>query len=425
MNQLQDLRETVVDAGPYSFVVLGVAAAALILGVVACVLGHRRRLWKGLPGRLAVAAVSLVLLALGFVVAAAQDRRSVVIDQLLLNSAAVNYGGDATRMVNLGIRVQFAGLVFLGGLMLLALTVVTLGLTLSWRTEAISRRRTLAMSRLRAIALLLPAWPPAAGFLVYGLRMNKGFWGVAGVDPSMKTAELLRSIDGAYPIIEAARIGLLLLVALGAITAVVAWRRGALRPVSSVRLAAGALVFLAGLFAFAASRGQAADRHPLPILPYVADAPYASKVPSVSPCLPLESAPVLKFTNDLVKLDWAPVDPDEFRDRLAALLNNDALLHGGRPMPPLIVEADPATPTDRIIPYLRKVDDMTILVASATSRPFLSKTLGTIARYEFCGRTFRLVYKETATRLDRYRTWSDVAAAVSRNPGILEITVIW
>ena len=67
---MNELRETVVDTGPYSFVILGVAAMALVLGVVACVLGHRRQVWTGLPGQLAAAAVSMVLLASGFVVAA-------------------------------------------------------------------------------------------------------------------------------------------------------------------------------------------------------------------------------------------------------------------------------------------------------------------------------------------------------------------
>jgi len=85
--------------------------------------------------------------------------------------------------------------------------------------------------------------------------------------------------------------------------------------------------------------------------------------------------------------------------------------------------ADRAAPTDRIMPYLQKVPEgTTILVASAISRPVLSKTLGTIARYEFCGRPFRLSYAETATHLSRYRTWSDVAAAISRTSEILEIT---
>ena len=247
---------------------------------------------------------------------------------------------------------------------------------------------------------------------------------MAGVDPSMKTAELLRSIDGAYPAIEAARVGLLLLVAVGAIITVVVSRRGALRPVSSVRIAAAVLVFLAGLFAFTMTRGQAADRHPLPILPHVADASYASKVPSISPCLPHEPAPALEFANDFVRLNASRVDPDdEFRDRLLVARMNHPLLHAGRPMPFLIVEADRATPTDRIIPYLQKVtEDTTILVASATSRPFLSKTLGTIARYEYCGRTFRLSYEPTAPPLGRYRSWSDVAAAISRNSEILEFT---
>jgi len=80
---MNTLREDVIDTSPYSFVVLGVAATALVLGVAAFVLGHRRRIWKGLPGQLAVAAGALVLLASGFVVAAAQAQRSVVIYQLL------------------------------------------------------------------------------------------------------------------------------------------------------------------------------------------------------------------------------------------------------------------------------------------------------------------------------------------------------
>ena len=421
MNQLEDLQETVVDASPYSFVVLGVAAAALILGVVACVLGHRRRIWKGLPGQLAMAAGSLVLLASGFVVAAAQAQRSSVIYQSTLPWESTLRD---SRMVNLAIRVQFAGSVFLGGLMLLALTMVTLGLTLSWRTETIRAHRSLAMSRLRAVALLLPVWPPAAGLLLYGLRMNKGFWDVAWVDPSMKSAALFRWMDGAYPIVAAARAGLLLVVAVGAITAVVAWRRGALGPVSSVRLASSVLVFLAGLSAFTVTRGHAADRRPLPVLPHGVGASYASRVPSVSPCPPAEPAPFLEFRDDFVRLNGSPYAPDdEFRDHLVTLRNNYGLLHGtDRPMPYLIVEAAPATPIDRIIPYLQKLtEDTTILLASASPHPSLSKTLGMIPRYEFCGRTFRVLFEQTATPLSRYRNWSDVAATVSRNSEILQV----
>jgi hypothetical protein len=420
---MTELRETVLDTSPRSFVALGMATAALILGVVACVLGQRRASWTGLPGRLAVAAGSLALLASGFVIAAVQAWRSVVIHHLLPSTRRPEEYVNA-HLVNLGIRVQFAGLVFIGALMLLALTMLSLGLALSWRTEMMRGHRSLALSRLRTVALLLPVWPAAAGLLVYGLRMNEGFMGVAGTDPAMKTAELLRAIDGAYPTIQTARIGLLLLVALGAIGTVVTWRRGAFRPVSSVRLAAGVFVFLAGLVALTVTRGQAADRRPLPILPHVADASYANKVPSVSPCLPPESAPALEFTNDIVRLNGSPVDPDdEFRDHLLVARINHPLLRAGRSMPYLIVEATRATPTDRIIPYLQKLtEDTTVLVASATSRPFLSKTLGTIARYEYCGRPFRLSYEPTATHLSRYRTWSDVAAAISRSAEVLEFT---
>ena len=169
-----------------------------------------------------------------------------------------------------------------------------------------------------------------------------------------------------------------------------------------------------------------ADRHPLAILPHVAHASYASKAPSISPCQPTESAPVLEFANDFVRLDSSHVNPNEFQAHLVTVSNNYALDHTGRPMPFLIVMADRATPIVRIIPYLQKVPEgTTILVASTTSRAVLSKTLGTIARYEFCGRTFRLIYRKTATPLSRYRSWSDVAAAISRsNSEILE-TAPW
>lgn len=418
---MNHLRETVLDTSPYSFVVLGMVATALILGVVACVLGHRRRSWAGLPGQLAVAAGSLVLLADGFVVATTQSWRSVVTYHLLQSTRATGDHVDADSALILGICVQFAGFVFIGALVLLALTLVTLGLALSWRTEAMRGHRSAALSRLRSIAMLLPAWPAAAGLLFYGLRMNEGYMAVTDVEPGMKTLELLRSIDGAYPILGAARGGLLWLVALGVLAAVVVSRRGALRPVSSGRLAASLLVFFAGLLAFASTRGHAADRRPLPILPNVANASYASKVPSVSPCPPIESAPVLEFEKDFVRFDSSPVEPEEFQAHFYGALNQYPLLHAGRPMPYLIVVADRATPTHRIIPYLQKLEGgTTILVASATSHPVLSKTLGTIARYESCGRTFRLIGRETATPLTRYRNWSDVAAAINRNSEILE-----
>jgi hypothetical protein len=421
---MNELREIVLDTGPRSFAVLGVAATALILGVVACVLGHRRRSWTGLPGHFALAAGSLVLLASGFVVAAVQGWRSVVIFQLLQSTRAAEGDADAERAVILGTSVQFAGFVFIGALVLLALIVASLGLALSWRTEAMRGHRSLAMSRLRAVALLLPAWPAAAGLLLYGLRLNDGYTAVTYVEPFKKTTELLRSIDGAYPIIEAARVALLVLVGLGAIATVVVSRRAARRPVSSARLAASVLIFLAGLFAFTSTRRQAADRRPLPILPNVVDAAYANKMPSISPCLSGEPAPALEFTSDLVRLNGTPADADdEFRDHLLVFRIQYPLLHAGRQMPFLIVEAEPAASTNRIIPYLQKLtEDTTILVASATSHPVLSKTLGTIARYQFCGRMIRLTFRETATPLSRYRSWSDVAAAINRSSEVLEVT---
>jgi len=149
---------------------------------------------------------------------------------------------------------------------------------------------------------------------------------------------------------------------------------------------------------------------------------YASQVPSISPCPPAASAPALEFKNDLVRFNGRPVDPDDFRTRFVVDRNDYALLHAGRQLPFLVVEADRATPIDRIIPYLQKAfEGTTVLIASAASRPVLSKTLGTIARYEYCGRTFRLGYERTATPLSRYRSWSDVAAAVSRDAESLEM----
>jgi hypothetical protein len=418
---MNDLRETVLDTAPYSFLLLGATAAALILGAVACLLGHRRRRWRGLPGHLALAAGSVVLLVLGCGVAAGHAWRSVVIRELLQSTRPAD-GDVNAAMVNLGIRVEFAMLVFIGALTLLALAMVALGLTLSWRTEAMRGQQSPAASRLTTIALLLPICPVAAGVLLYGLRMNGGFMAVAATAPSMKTVELLQSIDGAQSILEPARVALLLLVALGSIATVVSWGRGALRPVSSVHLAASALLFLAGLFAFTATRGHAADRRPLPILPHATDASYASKVPSMSPCPPTESAPTLEFASDFVRLDWSHVNPDDFQAHFETARNNYRLLHDGRPMPFLILVADRATPTARIVPYLQKVPDGTaVLVASATSHPVLSKTLGTIPRYEFCGRTFNLTYRETATHLSRYGSWSDVAAAVSGDSNSLQL----
>lgn len=182
------------------------------------------------------------------------------------------------------------------------------------------------------------------------------------------------------------------------------------------------MVFVAGLFAFTSTRGQAADRRPLPVLPHVADTSFASKVPSLSPCLPTEPAPVLEFASDLVRLGSIDVAPNEFRPYFDGVRNNYALLHAGRPMPFLIIVADRATPTGRIIPYLQQVSGGTsILVASATPRPIASMTLGTIARYELCGRTFRLTSREKATPISRYRSWSDVAAAINSNAEILEV----
>ena len=72
----------------------------------------------------------------------------------------------------------------------------------------------------------------------------------------------------------------------------------------------------------------------------------------------------------------------------------------------------------RIIPYLQKRPDALWMMASIWEEPHPTRTLGTILRYQYCGRDFKL--SETAPPISRYQTWGALAAAIDRSSTTFE-----
>jgi len=132
------------------------------------------------------------------------------------------------------------------------------------------------------------------------------------------------------------------------------------------------------------------------------------------------SIPLLTFAAQTVKLDFEEVDPRSFSDGLTVMQNNYPLLHPGETFsgPLALVVATKGTTLARIIPYLQKRPDGLWMMASIWEEPHPTRTLGTIRRYQHCGRDFKL--SETAPPISRYQTWGALAAAIDRSSTTFE-----
>jgi hypothetical protein len=247
--------------------------------------------------------------------------------------------------------------------------------------------------------------------------VSRAYHGVAGVDPSLKSAQLLQALESSSTWLVMARGSIALAAGLALIASFV-WASRA-RRVSRAQLAGAASLCLVGALAFAVTRGRAADRHPLPILASgVVEVGPFDETPRLANCpRQQESLPVLRFSPDAVTLDGVPSEPDRFRDGLMVRRANHALLHDGRPAPAALalVIAPGATPLTRILPYLQTGPDGLWMMGSISPHPHPSRTLGLIPRFELCGRLLRL--SESAPPISNYSTWAALAAAVDRAPG--------
>ena len=310
-----------------------------------------------------------------------------------------------------GVQTQVTGLVVAG-----ALTIAVLGWLL-W----IARRPRTSSRELGWAGLFLPALPAAVGVLAYGWAVSRGYRGVAGMDVGLKLEYLRQSLEASGVYLKMARVATWLAVGLAAVAGFVWARHG--RAVSRKRMAAAAALCGVGALAFAATRQQAADGVPLPILENgVVEFPSFEQVPRLANCSrQMESLPVLRFGPDAVTVDGSVVEPDGFRDHLMVTRANHQLIHQGRPAPATlaVVVARAGTPLARIIPYLQKGASGAWMMASIAAHPYQSKTLGVVPRYQHCGRIFQL--SESATPISHYSTWADLAKAIDHSPAALEL----
>jgi hypothetical protein len=319
---------------------------------------------------------------------------------------------DITHVFGRGLYPQLTGLSIAGALAIGAILVACLG------RFVIGRR--VPRDGAPWPALWLALLPACLGILLYSWALASGFDGAAGDDPSLKTAHLREILENSHRWLDRARLATWLVVGAIAI-AMLAWtRRSGTGSSRGMLIAAGILV--TGVLAFALTRKQAADQSPLLVLPAVIDdvRPFED-VPRLARCPILDhSIPLLTFGAQTVKLDWEEVDPDSFANQLTVMQNNYPLLHPGEVFsgPLAQVVATNETTLARIIPYLQKRPDGLWMMASIWEEPHPTRTLGTIRRFQYCGRDFKL--SETAPPISRYQTWGALAAAIDRSPTTFE-----
>jgi len=359
------------------------------------------RLALTLSGLLAAASVVVAIVMV-------ESGRSAIAGYVLVLPAP----GDITQVFVRGFYPQLRGLTIAGALALGAILMACIG------RFVIGRRVPRDGSPWPA--LLLALLPACLGVLLYSWAVTSGFESAAGDDPSLKAAHLREILENSHRWLDRARLAAWVVVGAIAI-ATLAWtRRSGPGSTRGMLIAAGIMV--TGVLAFALTRKQAADQSPLPVLPSVIDdvRPFEN-LPRFARC-PIQnhSIPLLTFAAQTVKLDFEEVDPRSFSDGLTVMQNNYPLLHPGETFsgPLALVVATKGTTLARIIPYLQKRPDGLWMMASIWEEPHPTRTLGTIRRYQHCGRDFKL--SETAPPISRYQTWGALAAAIDRSSTTFE-----
>jgi hypothetical protein len=268
--------------------------------------------------------------------------------------------------------------------------------------------------------VVLPLLLGAFGASVYGLWVHAGYVAIASVDPPSKELAMLERLQQAYHLLRLMRASIVVSAGAGLISAIVWARSAGARPPGRARTAMAAAMFAVGLGVFTFARVRAADGTPLPIMTNNQrnsfGIVYSQEMPRFSRCLPPSAgAPVLEFSSNEVLFNRGIVSPGELADKLATQRGQFPLLHPGEPLPPpaLLVLADVATPTDRVIPYLERAGEIEIFMVGSNPRPFASRTLGIIDRRELCFRAFSL--RQDGVPLNTYRTWRDLAQAVEQS----------
>lgn len=351
---------------------------------------------------------AVLVVGIGVAVALVERGRSAVVAYALPSAT----GGSPVPAIPDGVEMQVRGLMLAGGLAIGVLVLVWLA-GMDWRS------RPSRGGPVRA-ALFLPLLPVALGILAYGWAVSRGYHGAADIDPALKSEHLRQALESSGRWLGVARVAWWLALGLSAVAGLVWARRAPLVPVT--RLLAAVALCGAGFLAVVVTRGQAADRLPMPVLANsVLDLRPFEQTPRFASCpRQEESLPVLQFGSDAVTVDGVAVDPRGFGDHLMTTRSNYPAVHQGRPAPATLalVVAPGNTPMARLIPYLQKGVGGLWMMASVAPHPYLSRTLGAVPRYQHCGRRFRL--SESAAPISRYPTWAALAAAMDKAPATLE-----
>ena len=408
----------ILDAAPFSRIAVGGMGLALVSCLLALLLRARLATLQRGPAFLILLCALSLLTATGAAIAGVEVGRGNLAEQLVAREAPA-VGLDITR----GIARQLACLALLGPIALVSL--LSAGL-LRW----VSRKGPVVRPSRAAVVLrtvvVLPLLVGALGASAYGLWVHAGYVAITSADPPSKESAMLERLQQAYHLLRLIRAVIMVAAGAGLISAI-AWARSAGgRPPGRARVAIAAATFAVGLGAFILTRAGAADRMPLTILKgnrrNSFGIVYAQEMPRFSRCLPAPAgAPVLEFSPNKVLFNRGLVNPGELHDNLATQRSLLPLLHPGEPLSPpaLLVLADVATPTNRVIPYLEQAGEIEIFMVGSNPRPFASRTLGIIDRWEFCFGAFSL--RPDGVSLSAYRTWRDLALAVERSGAVLGI----
>ena len=346
-----------VDAAPFSWI----AAAGTGVALVSCLLALLLRARLATPQRrraipLLVCALAL-LTAIGAAIAGVDIGRGDLAEQLVAREAPA-VASDITR----GIARQLAGLALLGPIALVSLLSAGL-LRLVFRkgpSRSAFARRSRARHGRGAAAAPRRSWrvhlwivgarrlrrDRLRGSAQQGIRDARTT--AAGVSLAAPDAREHRGLGG-RGLDRGCRVG-----AIGGTSAArPRWDGDSMRP---VRCWHGSL----HRDSRARSRSGATadpDEQPTKQLRHrvlARDAAVLS-LPAASP-----GAPVLEFSANAVLFNRGLVSPGEFAEKLATQRSLLPLLHPGEPLPPpeLLVLADVATPTDRVIPYLERAGEI-------------------------------------------------------------------
>jgi hypothetical protein len=220
---------------------------------------------------------------------------------------------------------------------------------------------------------------------------------------------------------QAARLAVLVVAALATVSILALARGGG--PSSSPRLAAPAVLFAAGLAAFAATRAQASDAwSPMPHLPTSSRQwirhSLVAQIPAAAGCEPVaDDAPVVVLERGTFLVDGISVsDPDVMTRLLMEKRKLWEQVQGSRKAFPGVVAVAIAadTPLDAVRPMIvaaREAGYPVVDVIEALEvPPWRSRTLGDVA---YAPRACR-VRLSAGQEMPPVQTWGELARALAR-----------